>query len=324
MPASVEAGGPVARGLVDDGFTRRRGHRGRRPDGGARRGARRPGPGRRTPEHRGGVASGAGVVAERRAQAFTDAVDRAECGGNRLGEDPPSGVGGMQAVAAQHAGRLRDGLPVEHRDVVAFGAQTVDDLVDLHVVGSVLRHGEQQRGARGQPVEDADQFGLVPHLVAAVVAAEEDHRRVPVLLGRRIVEQQLVEHAVAEVDEAARLGFDGDLPAERHDRLTHVVAVTRRRGREDRVADHQDPVALGDLADQLCLGAVGVDRRANHHDRLANRRRSDRHQADTGDGRHRRGRWERVAAVVARRTAARGHDGQRSEDGKAPAGHLLH
>ncbi len=230
----------------------------------------------------------------------------------------------MQTVAAQHAGRLRDGLPVEHRDVVACGAQTVDDLVDLHVVGSILRHGEQQRGARGQPVEDADQLGLVLHLVAAVVAAEEHHCGVPVLLGRRIVEQHLVEHTVAEVDEAARLGFDGDLPAERHDCLTHVIAVTRRRGREDRVADHQDPIALGGVADQLCLGAVHVDGRANHHDRLAYRRRHDRHLTDAGDGRRGRDRWKRVAAVIARRGAARSHDCQRSDDGKAPAGHLLH
>jgi hypothetical protein len=177
----------------------------------------------------------------------------------------------VQPVAAQDAGGLGDRLPVEHRDVVTRGAQPVDHLVDLDVVRTVFGHREQQHGSGLQTVEDLDEFLLVRHRIPAVVAPEEHHRGIPLLVRIGVVLQQFIEYTVAEFHESARLGFDGDLPSEGHHRLAHVVAVPRRRRCEDRVADHQDPVPLEDRADELGLRSVVVDRRPDDDDRLAHR-----------------------------------------------------
>jgi hypothetical protein len=108
-----------------------------------------------------------------------------------------------------------------------YGGQAAHDLVDLGVVRLVLGDGEQQRRPRRKTFEDESQLVLVAHLVAAVVAPEEHDRRVPVVGGGRVVVEQAVEHAVAEVDEPAGLGFDGDLPAERYELVAHLAAVAR-------------------------------------------------------------------------------------------------
>src|SRR5262249_19868670 len=74
-------------------------------------------------------------------------------------------------------------------------------------------------------------------LVAEVVAAEEHVRRVP--LGR----EPFVEYVVAEINEAAGLGVDFDLPSERHQRVAPLPAVPFGGRGRDRVADHQQLVA---------------------------------------------------------------------------------
>ena len=177
----------------------------------------------------------------------------------------------MESVVTQDSWCFRDVLPVEHGHVVAVGSEAIDDLVDLDVVGSVLRDGQEQGGAGCQPVEDLDEFGLVAQRVAAVVGTEEDDRRAPVVIRCHVEGEESVEYPVAEVDESARLSLDLHLPAEGYHCVTHVIAIPRRCGCEDRVTDHQDPVPLGDLADELRLGAVLVHRGAYDDDRLAYR-----------------------------------------------------
>ena len=148
------------------------------------------------------------VVSERRLQAGAVA-DRngPERTGHRLGEHLASRLGRVEPIAAQHPGCLGDHSPVDDGDVVVLGAEPTHDVVDLCVVRSVLGDREEQRRARCEPVEDHAQLGLVLRLIAAVVAPEEHHCRIPVLAGRRVTDEQLVEDPVPEVDESARLGL---------------------------------------------------------------------------------------------------------------------
>ena len=163
-------------------------------------------------------------------------------------------VAEVQPVAADE-GRVVGGLggPVDDADVVVVGGDLVDHLVDLGTVGTELGDGEQHGRPRRQPVDDFGQVLGEHRLVGAVVVAEHHDGDVPVGV------EAGVEDAVAEVDEATGLGIHLDLPAAWHQLAAHLTAVATRRRRHDRVADHQHPLALDEVAERRPTGVrVGI------------------------------------------------------------------
>ncbi len=164
----------------------------------------------------------------------------------------------MQAVAADEGrvvGRL--GGPVHDAHVFVVGGDLVDRLVDVGTIGTELGDGQQHRRPGCQPVDDVGEVVGEHRLVGAVVVAEHHHGDVPAGI------EAVVEDAIAEVDEATALGIHLDLPTARDELAAHLTAVATRRRRHDRVTDHEDTLALDDLAERrsagIRLGVGGLD-----------------------------------------------------------------
>ncbi len=219
----------------------------------------------------------------------------------------------MDAVAAEHTGILRHGLPVDDGDVVELAGELADRLVHLGHLRPVERHGVQHRRAGGQAGEDHPQLSLVALLIAAVVGPEEHRGDVPVVVGARDGVDDLVDHPVAEIDELAPFGLDLNGPAERDELVAHVRAVPGGGAGHDRIADHQHPVADRLLTDQLGGRAVVAHRAGDDHQRAAFRRHGRREHAHAT---HRRQRCRRnVGGLDVGRRATAGARRQRDRAG---------
>ena len=79
--------------------------------------------------------------------------------------------------------------------------------------------------------------------VVAVVVAEHHHGGVPLLTGIEAV----LEDLQPDTGVASVLGVDLDRPAVRNEAAAHLAAIPGGRRLEEGVAEHEQPVAIGEL-----------------------------------------------------------------------------
>ena len=173
----------------------------------------------------------------------------------------------MQPVTAQHAWRPCDFLPIDDGHVVVQPGEFGDHVVDLTPLRAILGDRQQKRRTWRRSIEQFAEFLEVDIFVTAVVAAQVDHHGIEVFVFVFVVDVEAgLGDFVAELHETAGFSVDLDGPADRVQSLAEFLAVPGGRRREDRVADHQEPIAVDALGDRFDHDTVVIDR-AGHHDR---------------------------------------------------------
>ena len=141
----------------------------------------------------------------------------------------------MLAVTTDYTRGLSDLFPIENRHVVKLYSEPLHDLIDFSPVRSEFGNSEQQRRPRSKASENLTEFLFVGNRVAAVVAPEEHHRSVPVVIAQirrrnpdrsELWKIEAIENFVTEVNKPADFCLDFHHPAQRNEYITQLSAMT--------------------------------------------------------------------------------------------------
>ena len=179
----------------------------------------------------------------------------------------------MQAVEAEHSGRLCRPGPVDQSDVVVVLNESTDDIGYFSVARSKLAHGVQHNRTGRRAVKNFTHDCVVVLLITVVVAPEKDRNCIPVVVGLFSAGlgwfgNQSFGNLDAKLDETTWLSGDFDSPPERIEPLAHFAAVADLCTSENRIANHQQTVATNQFANVLGNDAIGSNRPSDDHKRF--------------------------------------------------------
>ena len=155
----------------------------------------------------------------------------------------------MDAVVTKYSGVCSNLCPVQHRYVFVLFCQVQNHVVDINLLRPKLCCCQNNERCWRKRIKDLAQHPFVICKVSIKVGSEKHDGRVPSFF------KPAAKHLQTKIDEAPRLCLNRNLPAQRRERVAHLVAVTAGRRGHDRVANHQHPVSANlwphHWADQL-------------------------------------------------------------------------
>ncbi len=126
----------------------------------------------------------------------------------------------MDAIVTKYSGVCGNLRPIQDRDVLVFFCQVKNHVVHVNLPRAKLGRRQNNHRSRCKCVKDLAQNTFVICKVSIEVGSEKHDGRVPAIF------KPSAKHLQTKIYETAGLRLNRNLPAQRCQRVAHLVAVT--------------------------------------------------------------------------------------------------